>query len=163
MSISTKLYNKIGYEDVYPGMVLRIITEGPDIKSDVEGTVARTFTGGHRYLEGNFVLYDYQKVAFRSDQSTSHVIKYPSYAKEVTIELYEVIDALPDEPKGVGAVVRVVDLTHPDRNMVAVKTGQDGSWVWEGTDAMVTWESIMRCVISHGYGYIKVLSKGVEL
>ena len=163
MSISLKLYNKIGYEDVRQGMTLRIVTEGPRVKSDVEGTVSLVSPGGRVGWESGFDTADYVRVALKNDPAMSHVIRYPSYAKVETVELYEVIDAIPDEPKGVGAVVRVVDLTRPDRNMVAAKTGRDGSWVWEGTDAVVAWESIMRCVISHGYDYIKVLSKGVEL
>ena len=163
MSISLKIYNKIGYTDVYPGMVLRIVTEGPGIKSDVEGVVLSIFQGWRGSSNGGFALDDYGRVSFKNDPATAHVVKCPEYAKDTTVELYEVIDAIPDEPKGVGAVVRVVNPTYPDRSLEAVKTGQDGSWVWEGTDAVMFWDFITRCVLSQGYDYIKVLSKGVEL
>lgn len=163
MSINVKVYNKIGYEDVYPGMVLRIVTDGPGIKSDVEGMVLSTFPGGKWGTEESFALADYGRVTLKGDASTSHIAKYPSYAKGTIVELYEVIDAIPDEPKGVGAVVRVVNLTYPDRSLEAVKIGQDGSWVWESNDAVMFWDFITRCVLSLSYDYIKVLSKGVEL
>lgn len=163
MSINVKVYNKIGYEDVRQGMTLRIVTEGPGIKSDVEGTVRLVSPWGRVGWEAGFATADYVRVALKNDPATSHVIRYPSYAKGETVELYEVIDAIPEEPKGVGAVVRVVNLTHPNRALEAVKTGQDGSWVWEGTDAVMFWDFITRCVLSQGYDYIKVLSKGVEL
>lgn len=163
MSINVKVYNKIGYEDVRQGMILRIVTEGPGIKSDVEGTVRHVLPGARMEWEAGFVIDDYVRVAFSNDPATSHVIKYPSYAKDTTVELYAVLDAIPDEPKGVGAVVRVVNLTYPDRALEAVKIGQDGSWVWESTDAVMFWDFITECVLSQGYDYIKVLSKGVEL
>lgn len=163
MSVNVKIYNKIGYGDVYPGMVLRIVTEGPGIKSDVEGTVQSMFRGDKWLGETSSVLADYDRVAFSNDPATSHIAKYPEYSKGTTVELYEVIDATPDEPKGVGAVVRVVNLTYPDRVMEAVKIGQEGLWVWEGTDCVLMWESISECVLSQGYDYIKVLSEGVEL
>ena len=163
MSISLKVYNKIGYEDVRQGMTLRIVTEGPRIKSDVEGTVSLVSPGGRVGWESGFATADYVRVALKNDPAMSHVIRYPSYATGTTVELYEVIDAIPDEPKGVGAVVRVVNLTYPDRALEAVKIGQDGSWVWESTDAVMFWDFITECVLSQGYDYIKVLSKGVEL
>lgn len=159
MSISLKVYNKIGYEDVYPGMVLRIVTEGPGIKSDVEGRVKNVWRFGILLRLDS----DLPRVSFWGTPNTTHIIEYPSYETDTTVELYEVIDAIPDEPKGVGAVVRVVNLNHPDRTMEAVKTGQDGSWVWESTDWGMMWESISDCVLSQNYDYIKVLSKGVEL
>lgn len=163
MSVSLKVYNKIGYEDVRQGMTLRIVTEGPGIKSDVEGTVKTIFQGWRWGRKSSFTMDGYDRVAFRNDASASHVIKYPSYAKGATVELYEVIDAIPDEPKGVGAVVRVVNLTYPDRALEAVKIGQEGSWVWESTDAVMFWDFITETVLSQGYDYIKVLSEGVEL
>lgn len=161
MSVNVKVYNKIGYEDVRPGMVLRIVTEGPGIKSDVEGKVQNVW--GWQF--GSFArLYsDLPRVSFWGTPNTSHIITYPEYSKDTTVELYEVIDAIPEEPKGAGAVVRVVNLTHPDRNMVAVKTGQEGFWVWEGTDGEMMWDAITRVVLSQNYDYIRVLSKGVEL
>lgn len=163
MSISLKVYNKIGYMDVRQGMTLRIVTEGPRIKSDVEGIVSivsppRLWGNGPSYATDGL-----PRVAFRNDSATSHIVKYPEYEKGTTVELYEVIDAIPDEPKGVGAVVHLVNLTYPDRTMVAVKTDREGSWVWESTDAVMFWDFITECVLSQGYDYIKVLSKGVEL
>ena len=161
MSINVKVYNKIGYEDVRPGMVLRIVTEGPGIKSDVEGKVKHVWG----WSFGSHIRFNSEppRAYFWGSPNTPHIIAYPEYLKDTTVELYEVIDAIPDEPKGVGAVVRVVNLTYPDRSLEAVKIGQDGSWVWEGTDAAIFWDSISGCVLSQGYDYIKVLSKGVEL
>lgn len=163
MSINVNIYRKIGYKDVYTGMVLRIITEGPGVKSDIEGTVHYKFRGGSGFRDGGVELDNYDRVIFKHAPSSSHILQRADYAKDTTVELYEVIEAIPDEPKGVGAVVRVVNLDHPDKTMEAVKIGQDGSWVWEGTDGVVTWDSITERVLSHGYGYIKVLSEGVEL
>ena len=163
MSISLKVYNKIDYTDVRQGMALRIVTDGPRIKSDVEGIVSFIYQG-RRWGNGpSFASDGLPRVSFKNDSAASHIVKYPEYGEDTTVELYEVIDAIPDEPKGVGAVVRVVNLTYPDRSLEAVKIGQDGSWVWEGTDAAIFWDSISGCVLSQGYDYIKVLSKGVEL
>lgn len=163
MSISLKVYNKIGYEDVRQGMTLRIVTEGDRIKSDVEGIVSITSPGGRLNWESGFVTSDYVRVAFRNDPASSHVIRYPSYAKGVAVELYEVIDAIPEEPKGVGAVVRVVNLAHPDQTREAVKMGREFSWVWSDNAFITTWDSITSRVLSSDYDYIEVLSKGVEL
>ena len=161
MSINVKIYNKIGYGDVRSGMVLRIVTEGPAIKSDVEGRVKTVWGWG--FGDISRLYSDLPRVSFWDAPNTSPIIAYPEHSKGTTVELYEVIDAIPDEPKGVGAVVRVVNLTHPDRNMVAVKTGYEGLWAWVGAYPALSWESITGCVISQGYDYIKVLSKGVEL
>ena len=163
MSINTKVYRKIGYEEVYPGMGLRIVTEGPGFKSDVEGTVNYMFRGGPGSGRTSFVLSDYDKVTFKHDSSTSHIARLPEYVEDTTVELYEVIDIIPDEPKGVGAVVRVVNLAHPDQTREAVKMGREFSWVWSDNAFITTWDSITSRVLSSDYDYIKVLSKGVEL
>lgn len=163
MSISLKVYNKIGHEDVRQGMTLRIVTEGPGIKSDVEGIVS-IVSPARRWGNGpSFATDGLPRVAFRNDSATSHVIKYPECMESATVELYEVIDAIPDEPKGVGAVVRVVHLTRPYRTMEAVKTGYEGLWAWVGAYPALSWESLTECVLSLSYDYIEVLSKGVEL
>ena len=160
MSIGVKVYNKISPEDVRQGMTLRIVTEGPGIKSDVEGTVDSI---NQAWLsQCGSVIPGHGRVTFRGDPTIPHVIKYHDNVKVMT-ELYEVIDAIPEEPKGVGAVVRIVNLTHPDRDLVAVKAGPETSGVWIGNGVGVSWESISECVLSQGYDYIKVLSEGVEL
>ena len=163
MSISLKVYNKIDYTGVRQGMALRIVTDGPRIKSDVEGTVSHILPVGVSDWRVEFALDGYIRVAFKNDPATSHVIKYPERAKGVTVELYEVIDAIPDEPKGVGAVVRVVNLAHPDQTREAVKMGREFSWVWSDNAFITTWDSITSRVLSLGYDYIEVLSEGVEL
>jgi hypothetical protein len=165
VSISLKVYNKIGYEDVRKGMTLRIITEGPGIKSDVEGTVLSIFQGWRRGSNGGFALDDYGRVSFRSDPATAHVVKCPEYAKDTSVELYEVIDAIPDEPKGVGAVVCVNSLDWRYLSRYAVKTGPNWVWPWSGPwgRSEFNWDSISSMVLDGRYDYIKVLSKGVEL
>ena len=162
MSINLKVYNKIGYEDVRQGMTLRIVTEGPGIKSDVEGTVAYLFRGWRLGRGPSFNMDGYDRVVFRDDLAVPHIVKYP-YSTGTAVELYEVIDAIPEEPKGVGAVVRVVNLDHPHRTLEAVKTGPEGSWVLVGAMLGGSWDSLTECVLSQGYDYIKVLSEGVEL
>ena len=163
MSISLKVYNKIGYEDVRRGMTLRIVTDGPGIKSDVEGIVS-IVSPARRWGDGpSFATDGLLRVAFRNDSATSHVIKYPECMESATVELYEVIDAIPEEPKGVGAVVRVVNLTHPDENLWAVKTGPENSGAWIRNGVGMSWESLTECVLLQGYDYIKVLRRGVEL
>lgn len=162
MSINLKVYNKIGYEDVHQGMTLRIVTDGPGIKSDVEGTVKTIFQGYLTFPGPVYTRYGYDTVTFRDDPSMTHIVKYPAF-DDKTVELYEVIDAIPDEPKGVGAVVRIVDCTRPGRTMEAVKTGRKTSRAWVGKVAVMSWEEIMSCVLSRGYDYIEVLSEGVEL
>lgn len=163
MSINLKVYRKIGYEEVYPGMGLRIVTEGPGFKSDVEGTVNYMFRGGPWFGDTSFVLADYDKVTFKHDRSTSHVAKCPAYVVDTTIELYEVIDTIPDEPTGVGSVVRVVNLAHPDQTREAVKMGREFSWVWSDNAFITTWDSITSRVLSSDYDYIEVLREGIEL
>ena len=163
MSVSLKVYNKIGYGDVRQGMTLRIVTDGPGIKSDVEGIVS-IVSPPRRWGSGpGFATDGLPRVAFRNDSATSHIVKYPEYENGTTVELYEVIDAIPEEPKGVGAVVRVVHFAHSHRTMEAVKTGYEGLWSWVGAYPALSWDDISECVLSHGYDYIKVLSEGVEL
>ena len=115
------------------------------------------------YGTGAIWIDDHDRVAFGHDPLTTHTIKYPKYLKNIAVELYEVIDAIPDEPKGVGAVVRVVDLCHPERNMEAVKTWLEAPWIWVSNDVGSTWDSITRCVLSLDYDYIEVLREGVYL
>ena len=163
MSISLKVYNKIDYTDVRQGMALRIVTDGPRIKSDVEGIVSFIYQG-RRWGNGpSFASDGLPRVSFKNDSAASHIVKYPEYGEDTTVELYEVIDAIPDEPKGVGAVVRVVDLCHPERNMEAVKTWLEAPWIWVSNDVGSTWDSITRCVLSLDYDYIEVLREGVYL
>ena len=161
MSINVKVYNKIGYEDVRPGMVLRIVTEGPGIKSDVEGKVKHVWG----WSFGSHIRFNSEppRAYFWGSPNTPHIIAYPEYLKDTTVELYEVIDALPDEPTGVGSVVRVVNLAHPDQTREAVKMGREFSWVWSDNAFITTWDSITSHVLSLNYDCIEVLSEGVEL
>lgn len=166
MSISTKLYNRVEFEDVRHGMVLRIVAEGEGIKSDIEGRVGDIFEGGKWGREESLALSDYVRVSFLNDTSSSHVIKYPDYSKS-SVELYEVIDAIPDEPKGVGAVVSVSSLDWPHLSRYAVKTSTNWVWTWSltwsGERQEFNWDSISSMVLDGQYDYIKVLSEGVEL
>lgn len=162
MSINAKVYKRIGYADVRRGMDIRIVTEGPGIKSDVEGTVDLVNQAWARAWRDGSIIPSNGTVTFENDPATPHVIQY-HYNPKVSTELYEVIEAIPEEPKGVGAVVRVVNFAHSHRTMEAVKTGYEGLWAWVGAHPALSWEELAECVLSGSYDYIEVLSEGVEL